>query len=569
MEKGEQGGATVLVVDDDDVVTKVRDDGVDPSWISCFSRKQLLQKWMEEAGYKCVVAQNAEQAWKDLQNLLNNVSVVIADVVMPGEFDGIGLLDRVGTLGKGAASVILISGKGGNSASEGVKHGSHDFMAKPLDRHVLLRKVELLIQHRRLERQLESDRDEKAVMKKEIDKLSQHVLRTPAQSVINLVVALLGSPSLTPDLREKVESLHKLILQHSNLYRPTPLEHVAPNLDPVTRSFLLNELLLSEPLSSSDFGHDFKFPDVHLDDPLVKELTQWTFDVFKYREDELLGLVKQMFVELDLLSDFGIRPEALEKFLGAIKQLYKDNPYHNWVHAFDVTQATFCVLVRFGGQAILSRLDMLALLVSALCHDLGHPGVNNAHLVMTQADLALLYNDQSVLENFHVASFFRLLHDRKDLNILASLSKAQYKEVRKAITECILATDMASHLEYVAKLGVKGEHGRSKWNFSDTEERLLFMKCIIKLADISNVARPWSVSVKWSKLVSEEFFAQGCFVSILLCSFLIFFSNQGTWRDRWDKRLLRSWIEVLQPLPLIASTLLISSRCHSSRILGN
>jgi CheY-like chemotaxis protein len=71
MEKGEQGGATVLVVDDDDVVTKVRDDGVDPSWISCFSRKQLLQKWMEEAGYKCVVAQNAEQAWKDLQNLLN------------------------------------------------------------------------------------------------------------------------------------------------------------------------------------------------------------------------------------------------------------------------------------------------------------------------------------------------------------------------------------------------------------------------------------------------------------------------------------------------------------------
>ncbi len=481
-----------------------------------------MRKWLEKAGYKCLVAGGAEEAWKQLQNPTNNVNVVITDVVMPGEFDGIGLLDRIGTLGKDAASVILISGKGGNSASVGVKHGSSDFMAKPLVKSVLLRKVDLLVQHRRLERQLESDCEEKAVLRKEIDKLSEHVLRTPAQSVIDLVVALLGSPSLTPELREKVESLRKLIVQHSNLYRPTTLEQVAPSLDPVTRSFLLNELSLYEPASQSSFDIVQKFPIIHVDDPLVKELTEWKFDVFKYHEDELLGFAKQMFVQLDLLSDFGIRPATLENFLGAIKCLYKKNPYHNWVHAFDVMQATFCVLVRFGGLAKLTRLDLLVLLVSALCHDLGHPGVNNAHLVTTQADLALLYNDHSVLENFHVASFFRLLHQRKDLNIFASLSKQQFKDVRKAITNCILATDMANHFEYVAKLGVKADSGSLDWEFSVAEQRLLFMQCIIKLADISNVARPWNVSVQWSNRVSEEFFAQGSFCPFSSLFLLLF-----------------------------------------------
>lgn len=41
--------------------------------------------------------------------------------------------------------------------------------------------------------------------------------------------------------------------------------------------------------------------------------------------------------------------------------------------------------------------------MAALSHDVDHPGLNNGFLVNTLDEMALLYNDQSVLENHHVA----------------------------------------------------------------------------------------------------------------------------------------------------------------------
>ena len=46
-----------------------------------------------------------------------------------------------------------------------------------------------------------------------------------------------------------------------------------------------------------------------------------------------------------------------------------------------------------------------------LCHDIDHPGTNNAFQQFTQSDLALLYNDQSVLENHHSAMAFKILRN--------------------------------------------------------------------------------------------------------------------------------------------------------------
>ena len=48
-------------------------------------------------------------------------------------------------------------------------------------------------------------------------------------------------------------------------------------------------------------------------------------------------------------------------------------------------------------------VDQLALLLAALGHDAGHRGRTNAFEVATLSDLALRYNDASVLENHHAA----------------------------------------------------------------------------------------------------------------------------------------------------------------------
>jgi hypothetical protein len=63
-----------------------------------------------------------------------------------------------------------------------------------------------------------------------------------------------------------------------------------------------------------------------------------------------------------------------------------------------------------------------------------------------KSKLALLYNDQSVLEHHHAASFFFLLDNvNYDCNVMADFTEKERSEGRKMILENILGTDMVKH----------------------------------------------------------------------------------------------------------------------------
>ena len=47
------------------------------------------------------------------------------------------------------------------------------------------------------------------------------------------------------------------------------------------------------------------------------------------------------------------------------------------------------------------------MLIAMVVHDLDHPGRTNHFLSNSQHELALLYNDKSILENHHVATAFK------------------------------------------------------------------------------------------------------------------------------------------------------------------
>lgn len=49
----------------------------------------------------------------------------------------------------------------------------------------------------------------------------------------------------------------------------------------------------------------------------------------------------------------------------------------------------------------LDEQEIFSMLVAAYCHDVGHDGVNNTFHVASGSELALTYNDNSVLENMH------------------------------------------------------------------------------------------------------------------------------------------------------------------------
>jgi hypothetical protein len=199
--------------------------------------------------------------------------------------------------------------------------------------------------------------------------------------------------------------------------------------------------------------------------------------------------------------------DEIKKFLAASRNAYNSFVlYHNFKHAIDVLQSTFYFLLQIGtlpsypsdsppteSQAerspiakLFKPFDALTLLISAIGHDVGHPGVNNMFLVRLNAPLAQLYNDTSVLEAFHCAAFSQIL---RRFWPVAFHDKA----LRKLMINNILATDMGVHFKYMSDCGNLQEklhenNGTDGWSpqVLDTYKTLT-CGLIIKCADISNV----------------------------------------------------------------------------------
>ena len=57
--------------------------------------------------------------------------------------------------------------------------------------------------------------------------------------------------------------------------------------------------------------------------------------------------------------------------------------------------------------------------------------------------MAILYNDQAVLENHHAACTFRTMYSDDSCNIMANVPAAERRAMRAVICQAILATDIA------------------------------------------------------------------------------------------------------------------------------
>mmetsp|Transcript_47755 Transcript_47755/g.136398 ORF Transcript_47755/g.136398 Transcript_47755/m.136398 type:complete len:907 (-) Transcript_47755:96-2816(-) len=269
------------------------------------------------------------------------------------------------------------------------------------------------------------------------------------------------------------------------------------------------------------------------------------------------SMVESAGLSMDLLSSWSLNPLELDKarnhaaamffvgpqnhgvsfdpvvmahFLEHAEAGYnKSSAYHNWFHAIDVTHCVYRLLQLCSAEAYLSGNERYALLVSAVCHDVGHPGLNNTFLVETAHELALRYNDKSPLENMHCARLFELV-GMPLCNIFAALAKPQYQEVRKVCIDAILHTDNAQHFAMIKEVQMIYEVNSEILDasrefyaddpegfptkeavdcFREPEARKLLAKLTLHLADISNSLKPFRICRIWAWQVLEEFFGQG------------------------------------------------------------
>eukprot|EP01136_Pigoraptor_vietnamica_P033597 Opistho-1_new@96621 len=229
-----------------------------------------------------------------------------------------------------------------------------------------------------------------------------------------------------------------------------------------------------------------------------------TFNNWHWDDAEMLFLLQLMFQELGLVEKFKIDIERLKNFLVRVHQNYNNNPFHNFKHCFCVSQMMYGLISLTQLYEKLPDYEILVLLFSAVCHDLDHPGLNNAYQVNARTELAIRYNDVSPLENHHCSVAFQIISEPA-ANVFENLDKDMYNKVRAGTIKCILATDMARHGDILKAFKA---HLESGFDFGNAEHRETLMQILIKCADISNEVRPTTVSEQCVDCLLEEFFAQ-------------------------------------------------------------
>ncbi|XP_072880516.1 dual 3',5'-cyclic-AMP and -GMP phosphodiesterase 11A isoform X3 [Hemitrygon akajei] len=242
--------------------------------------------------------------------------------------------------------------------------------------------------------------------------------------------------------------------------------------------------------------------------PTVSELgiAHFSFNDFSLDSDGMITASLRMFKELGIVQKFKVDYEVLCRWLLTVRKNYRAVPYHNWRHAFNVAQCMFALITTAGFREILTDIEILALMVGCLCHDLDHRGTNNAFQEKSRSALAQLYGTSATLEHHHFNHAVMILQSEGH-NIFANLSSKEYSDLMQLLKQAILSTDLmlyfelrSTFFEYV----MSGEH-----NWCLEKHRQMLRSMLMTACDLGAVTKPWEISKQVAELVTSEFFEQG------------------------------------------------------------
>ncbi|XP_072355796.1 3',5'-cyclic-AMP phosphodiesterase 7B-like isoform X3 [Scyliorhinus torazame] len=198
---------------------------------------------------------------------------------------------------------------------------------------------------------------------------------------------------------------------------------------------------------------------------MLSKVGRWNFDIFLFDRltngNSLVTLLCHLFNLHGLIHHFQLDMVKLHRFLVMIQEDYhSQNPYHNAVHAADVTQAMHCYLKE--------------------------------------------PKNISVLENHHWRSTVGML---RESGLLAHLPVESIQDVEQQLGSLILATDISRQNEFLARM--KTHSDNRDLSLEDADHKHFILQIALKCADICNPCRVWNMSKQWSEKVCEEFYRQG------------------------------------------------------------
>lgn len=156
--------------------------------------------------------------------------------------------------------------------------------------------------------------------------------------------------------------------------------------------------------------------------------------------------------------------KQLQEFLTGIASMYRENYFHNFEHAAHVTASVRKLLssiVRVDNSVVRGENDLkefvthsygitsdpltqFAVVLSAIIHDVDHPGVPNTQLVKEKTAESQYYKNKSVAEQRSVDLSWKLLMASKfsDLRACIYTTEEELRRFRQLVVNVVMATDI-------------------------------------------------------------------------------------------------------------------------------
>jgi 3'5'-cyclic nucleotide phosphodiesterase len=223
--------------------------------------------------------------------------------------------------------------------------------------------------------------------------------------------------------------------------------------------------------------------------------------------------------------------KQLRKYVTIIASLYNDNHFHNFEHACHVTMSVSKVLKRvitpdldfdqIKGSSFESQLHeytygitsdplaVLAIIFSALIHDVDHRGVSNIQLMKEQPTMARTFSNQSVAEQNSLEISWNLLMEDDFAALRAAMfqTKDDMMRFRQVLINVVLATDIFDK----GLNDARKKRWQKAFHDDDVPKQELYslrativIEHIIQASDVAHTMQHWHVYQKWNKRLFLE-----------------------------------------------------------------
>ncbi|XP_066431023.1 rod cGMP-specific 3',5'-cyclic phosphodiesterase subunit beta-like [Eleutherodactylus coqui] len=330
------------------------------------------------------------------------------------------------------------------------------------------------------------------------------------ETLMESLTQFLGWSVLNTDTYDRMNKLEN----RRDIAQDMVMYHIKCNKDEI-QDILPSRTVLGKELEQCEEDEIGQLLKKHLPGPTKFEIYEFRFSDFDCTEIELVKCGIQMYYEIGAVKKFQIPPEALVRFMYAMKKGYRRVTYHNWRHGFNVAQTMFTLLMTGKLKRYYTDLEAMAMVTAGFCHDIDHRGTNNLYQMKSQHPLAKLHGS-SILERHHL-EFGKFLLADESMNIFQNLNRRQHEHVIHLMDIAIIATDLALYFKKRTMFQKIVDQSKTyddtqKWTeylSLETTRKEIIMAMMMTACDLSAITKPWEVQSKVALLVAAEFWEQG------------------------------------------------------------